>query len=102
MAKAIGLFDCAHAVWPSAGRARTELLGGLQPGDKAEVVSLLQKTLQLFPIRFEMKDGVRRGLSCYVEEGFEAEVASLAHRSRWPAAGATEKALARSLSGTGV
>ena len=47
------------------------------PEDKAEVVSLLRRTLDLFPIQYEMKDGVRRGLSYYVEDGFEAEVASL-------------------------
>jgi histidyl-tRNA synthetase len=68
---------------PQKGRYReftqigVELLEGNPPADKAEVTDLLQQTLQLFPIRYEMKDGVRRGLSYYVEDGFEVEVASL-------------------------
>lgn len=68
---------------PQKGRYReftqigVELMGGDPNGDKAEVVGLLQQTLQLFPIQYEMKDGVQRGLSYYVEDGFEAEVAAL-------------------------
>ena len=68
---------------PQKGRYReftqigAELLGGSKPDDRAEVVSLLQAVLGLFPIRYELKEGVKRGLSYYVEEGFEAEVASL-------------------------
>jgi histidyl-tRNA synthetase len=68
---------------PQKGRYReftqigVELLGGDPPDDKAEVVSLLRRTLDLFPIQYEMKDGVRRGLSYYTEDGFEAEVAAL-------------------------
>jgi histidyl-tRNA synthetase len=68
---------------PQKGRYReftqigAELLGGSKPDDRAEVVGLLQAVLGLFPIRYELKEGVRRGLSYYVEEGFEAEVASL-------------------------
>ncbi len=68
---------------PQKGRYReftqvgVELLGGVQPDEKEEVVSLLQQTLDLFPIRYEMKDGVRRGLPYYVEDAFEVEIASL-------------------------
>jgi histidyl-tRNA synthetase len=41
------------------------------------VTQLLRQVLDLFPIRYELKEGVQRGLSYYVEEGFEAEVSGL-------------------------
>lgn len=68
---------------PQRGRYReftqigVELLAGTPPADKAEVVGLLEEALGLFPLRFEMQGEVKRGLSYYVEDGFEAEVASL-------------------------
>jgi histidyl-tRNA synthetase len=68
---------------PQSGRYReftqagVELLGGDAPGDRDEVVDLLRQVLGLFAIRYELKDGVRRGLSYYVEGGFEAEVTGL-------------------------
>jgi histidyl-tRNA synthetase len=68
---------------PQRGRYReftqigVELLGGNAPGDRDEVLGLLRQALGLFPISCELKDGVRRGLSYYVEDGFEAEVPGL-------------------------
>jgi histidyl-tRNA synthetase len=68
---------------PQRGRYREftqvgiELLGGTPPGDREEVLGLLGQVLGLFPLAYDLKDGVKRGLSYYVEDGFEAEVASL-------------------------
>jgi histidyl-tRNA synthetase len=68
---------------PQAGRYReftqvgVELLGGEVPDDREEVTRLLREVLDLFGIAYELKDGVKRGLSYYVEDGFEVEVATL-------------------------
>jgi histidyl-tRNA synthetase len=68
---------------PQKGRYReftqvgVELLAGTAPEDRDEVVRLLSDVLDLFGVAYELKDGVKRGLSYYVEDGFEAEVASL-------------------------
>jgi histidyl-tRNA synthetase len=68
---------------PQRGRYReftqvgVELLGGAAPGDRDEVLDLLRGALDLFTIRYELKEGVQRGLSYYVGDGFEAEVPSL-------------------------
>jgi histidyl-tRNA synthetase len=73
---------------PQRGRYREftqvgiELLGGKSPDDKEEAVRLLKMVLDeilfgWFETKYELKDGVKRGLSYYVEDGFEAEVESL-------------------------
>jgi histidyl-tRNA synthetase len=72
---------CYRYERPQAGRYReftqigVERLGG---GDgKDEVVQLLKKCLALFPVEYKLNDSVKRGLSYYVEDGFEAEVEKL-------------------------
>lgn len=72
---------CYRYERPQAGRYReftqigVERLGG---GDgRDEVVSLLKKCLGLFPVKYNFNDSVKRGLSYYVEDGFEVEVESL-------------------------
>jgi histidyl-tRNA synthetase len=68
---------------PQKGRYReftqvgVELLGSERPSDRDEVIRLLRDVLDSFGVAYEVKDGVKRGLSYYVEDGFEAEVASL-------------------------
>lgn len=74
---------CYRYEKPQQGRYReftqvgVELLAGTPPDDRTEVMDLLRQCLQHFPVPFEIKDGVKRGLSYYVEDGFEVEIASL-------------------------
>lgn len=73
---------CYRYEKPQKGRYReftqvgVELLGN-KAGDKEEVVQLLKDCLALFPVESEFKDAVKRGLTYYVEDGFEVEIASL-------------------------
>lgn len=68
---------------PQAGRYReflqfgVELLGGSQPGDKDEIMSLLIECIESFEIDYKLVNQVKRGLGYYVEDGFEVEVESL-------------------------
>lgn len=84
MKKPIRIFyvqRCYRYERPQAGRYReftqigVERLGGDDGRD--EVVSLLKKCLGLFPVKYNFNDSVKRGLSYYVEDGFEVEVESL-------------------------
>jgi len=74
---------CYRYERPQAGRYReftqfgVELLGEAQDG-RDEVIQLLRTCLGAFPqLEFELKDGVKRGLSYYTEDGFEVECSSL-------------------------
>lgn len=49
-----------------------ELLGGNQPDDRTEVLDVLRSFLDRVAIPYEFDPAVRRGLSYYVEDGFEA------------------------------
>lgn len=68
---------------PQAGRYREftqigiEILGGKAPKDLNDSVVALNSCLALFPIKFKFVDSVKRGLSYYVEDGFEVECESL-------------------------
>lgn len=68
---------------PQTGRYReftqlgVECMGGKAPEDREEVIGLLKKFLDENVIDYEFKDAVKRGLSYYVEDGFEVECASL-------------------------
>lgn len=84
MKKPIRIFyvqRCYRYERPQAGRYReftqigVERLGG--DDGREEVVSLLKKCLGLFPVKYNFNDSVKRGLSYYVEDGFEVEVESL-------------------------
>lgn len=69
---------CYRYERPQKGRYReftqfgVELLGSNTPADREEVVQLLDKCLKAFNVNFEMNLAVKRGLSYYVEDGFEA------------------------------
>jgi histidyl-tRNA synthetase len=73
---------CYRYERPQAGRYREftqlgiELLGG-SPGDRDEVIRLLRKCLDCFDVQYNFNDTVKRGLSYYVEDGFEAECEAL-------------------------
>jgi histidyl-tRNA synthetase len=75
---------CYRYERPQAGRYREftqfgiEYLGGVAPDDWHEVFNLLHDAIALFD-GFEamIKPSVKRGLTYYVEDGFEVEVASL-------------------------
>jgi histidyl-tRNA synthetase len=54
-----------------------ELLGGTQPGDRAEVIALLKQFLALLPITVAFDDNVKRGLGYYTEGGFEVRCEAL-------------------------
>jgi histidyl-tRNA synthetase len=70
---------------PQAGRYREftqagiEILGGKSPEDKNEATHLLHEFLQSHESAFNysFKESVKRGLSYYIEDGFEVEVEKL-------------------------
>ena len=74
---------CFRYERPQAGRYREftqagiEILGGQAPADKAEAVAALGACLAAVGLAFEFRPSVKRGLNYYIEDGFEAEVASL-------------------------
>lgn len=73
---------CYRYERPQLGRYReftqfgVEFLGGNE-GDKEETVGLLRKCLSLFEIEYDLILSVKRGLSYYTEDGFEAVCNSL-------------------------
>jgi histidyl-tRNA synthetase len=74
---------CYRYERPQAGRYReftqfgVELLGGSGPVDKEEVTELLRRCLDALPVEYTFVESVKRGLTYYVEDGFEVEVSSL-------------------------
>lgn len=74
---------CYRYERPQAGRYReftqfgVELLGD-EPDGKNIVVDILKNCLNLFPtLNYEFKDSIKRGLTYYVEDGFEVECSDL-------------------------
>lgn len=71
---------CYRYERPQAGRYReftqcgVEILGR---GTKEEAISSLRTALASFAINYTLNESVKRGLSYYVEDGFEVEVATL-------------------------
>ena len=71
---------CYRYERPQSGRYReftqcgVEILG---KGTKEEAIDSLKRTLAAFPVVYRLNESVKRGLSYYVEEGFEAEVDTL-------------------------
>ena len=69
---------CYRYERPQAGRYReftqvgVELLGGKRPDDRREVEDLLVQLLDDVGVEYEIDRQVRRGLSYYTEDGFEA------------------------------
>lgn len=78
---------CYRYERPQAGRYREftqfgiELLGGSTPDDKETVIEVLKDCLARFDeaygLTFTFNESVKRGLSYYVEDGFEVECAKL-------------------------
>lgn len=74
---------CYRYERPQAGRYReftqagVEILGGKDPDDFAEAQNSLMDCLDQFNLSYQFNSSVKRGLSYYVEDGFEAEVAYL-------------------------
>tara|TARA_Y100000034_G_scaffold127990_1_gene181833 strand:+ start:1113 stop:1643 length:531 start_codon:yes stop_codon:yes gene_type:complete len=74
---------CYRYERPQKGRYReftqagVEILGGKSPQDKEEAIGSLRACLDRLEVDYELKEGIKRGLSYYVEDGFEAEMASL-------------------------
>jgi len=74
---------CYRYERPQAGRYReftqfgVEYLGGTSPEDRSEVVELLRRCLDAVGVEYTLNDAVKRGLTYYVEEGFEAECSKL-------------------------
>jgi histidyl-tRNA synthetase len=74
---------CYRYERPQAGRYReftqagVEILGGQGLGDTEEAVSSLRACLDKLGVPYKFNPAVKRGLSYYVEDGFEAEVESL-------------------------
>lgn len=74
---------CYRYERPQAGRYReftqfgVEILGGESGRTSEEAKSSLKACLGNFPGEFVFKDSVKRGLSYYVEDGFEAECPAL-------------------------
>lgn len=74
---------CYRYERPQKGRYReftqfgVELLGGDCSTDKDEVVALLRRCLDATGVEYKFSDTVKRGLTYYVEDGFEAEAPAL-------------------------
>jgi histidyl-tRNA synthetase len=74
---------CYRYERPQAGRYReftqagVEILGGQGKGDTEEANASLRACLDKFDLLYTFNPAVKRGLTYYVEDGFEAEVASL-------------------------
>lgn len=72
---------CYRYEKPQAGRYREFTQAGIEilgsKGTKEEAVSSLKECLDLFNVSYIFSDTVKRGLSYYVEDGFEAEVSTL-------------------------
>lgn len=70
---------CYRYERPQMGRYReftqfgVELLGGDPETDRTEMERILKLCVESANIPFEFKNGVKRGLDYYVEEGFEVE-----------------------------
>jgi len=74
---------CYRYERPQAGRYReftqagVEILGGDQ-NDRLEAISSLKACLdRIVPDKYHLNESVKRGLSYYIEDGFEAEIESL-------------------------
>lgn len=73
---------CYRYERPQAGRYReftqfgVELLGDAPEG-RQETAELLRRCLDTVGVQYSFADSVKRGLSYYVEDGFEAEAAQL-------------------------
>jgi histidyl-tRNA synthetase len=74
---------CYRYERPQAGRYReftqvgVELLGGRAPDDRQEVERLLVEVLDATGVTYELDRAVVRGLSYYIEDGFEARCPTL-------------------------
>lgn len=74
---------CYRYERPQRGRYReftqlgVEILGGDPETTKAEAVELLTELLDQLKIEYRFVDAVRRGLTYYVEDGFEVECDTL-------------------------
>lgn len=74
---------CYRYERPQAGRYReftqfgVEYLGSQGPEDRDEVVELLRKCMDASGVSYTLNDAVKRGLSYYVEDGFEVECSQL-------------------------
>jgi histidyl-tRNA synthetase len=74
---------CYRYERPQAGRYReftqagVEILGGQNKGDRDLALESLRASLEPFQVPYVLNDAVKRGLSYYVEDGFEAEVSYL-------------------------
>jgi histidyl-tRNA synthetase len=74
---------CYRYERPQAGRYReftqfgVELLGGAGPTDRDEVVDLLERSLRSLEVGYVLDASVKRGLSYYTEDGFEARCEQL-------------------------
>jgi histidyl-tRNA synthetase len=74
---------CYRYERPQAGRYReftqfgVEILGDRSGEDATEIRSVLKQCMDALGLEYEFKESVKRGLSYYVEEGFEVECPSL-------------------------
>lgn len=74
---------CYRYEKPQAGRYReftqfgVEILGNKTNSQKEELLDVLKQCLDLFSISYTLNYSVKRGLSYYTEDGFEAECSSL-------------------------
>ena len=69
---------CYRYERPQAGRYReftqfgVEYLGSKGPEDATEVVELLRRCMDAYGVQWQLNDAVKRGLTYYTEDGFEA------------------------------
>lgn len=74
---------CYRYEKPQSGRYReftqfgVEILGDKSGQDAKEIREVLVKCMEALKLKYELKDSVKRGLSYYVEDGFEVECQDL-------------------------
>lgn len=74
---------CYRYEKPQAGRYReftqfgVEILGDTSGKDREELQTFLKEIMEGFKVPYTFNESVKRGLSYYIEEGFEVECANL-------------------------
>lgn len=90
---------CYRYERPQAGRYReftqfgVEYLGGSNPEDRDEVIQSLKNCLAAVGVDYQFNDSVKRGLSYYVEDGFEVECAKLGAQKQIAGGGRYEEGI---------
>lgn len=85
---------CYRYERPQAGRYReftqfgVEILGSQNSNEREELIELLRVCMDSQGVKYQLNDAVKRGLSYYVEDGFEIECEQLGAQKQVAGGGA--------------